>query len=72
MIYITDAKGDGRPCLKVYEGKVIKWYYCKSEEDLFSPFINLLNMIKILEFITSTEKRYIFLTIQRCLRLKRN
>ncbi|BDB98563.1 hypothetical protein [Saccharolobus caldissimus] len=46
MIYITDAKGDGRPCLKVYEGKVMKWYYCESEDDLFSSFINLLKYDK--------------------------
>ena len=42
MMYLTDSKGDGSPCIKVYEGKVMKWYYCKDEKELFSSLINLL------------------------------
>ena len=42
MMYITDSKADGSPCVKVYEGKVMKWYYCKDEGELFSSLINLL------------------------------
>ncbi|MEM1627590.1 MAG: hypothetical protein QXV69_10105 [Sulfolobaceae archaeon] len=46
MIYITDSKGEGRPCVKVYEGRVLKWYYCKNEDELFSSLINLLKSEK--------------------------
>ncbi|PSN84800.1 hypothetical protein B9Q03_12870 [Candidatus Marsarchaeota G2 archaeon OSP_D] len=42
MIYITDSKGEGSPCLKVYDGNVLKWYYCNDERELFSSLINLL------------------------------
>ncbi|AWS00440.1 hypothetical protein [Metallosphaera hakonensis] len=42
MIYITDAKGEGEPCVKVYDGRVMSWYYCKDKNELFSSFINLL------------------------------
>jgi hypothetical protein len=46
LIYITNSKGDGRPCVKVYEGRSIKWYYCESEVDLLNSFINLLKYDK--------------------------
>jgi hypothetical protein len=42
MIYITNSKGDGSPCERVYEGKVMKWYYCGSERELFDSLLNLL------------------------------
>ncbi|WP_149564983.1 hypothetical protein [Sulfuracidifex tepidarius] len=42
MIYISNADGDGSPCIKVYQGKSLSWWRCEDENSLYSSLLRLL------------------------------
>lgn len=45
-MYLTDFKGDIEPCVKVYEGKKLSWYFCEGEKELFQSLLNLIKVNK--------------------------
>jgi len=57
VIYITDTTSGGEPCILVYVGKKMRWYYCRTEEELFISLIHLLNANKKFDIFNVYGKR---------------
>ncbi|WOE50399.1 hypothetical protein [Sulfuracidifex metallicus] len=54
LIYISNADGDGSPCIKVYRGKSISWWRCEDETSLYSSLLRLLQ---------TSSKRFVLMNV---------